>query len=89
MYALNADETARAEAIKKWSAKQDAGTEGRKNREVSGCNWTFPLESSKLPPAKPTKGQFFNWGVTGIEPLNQCAWLHSHKHGWEFMPHFF
>ena len=88
--ALNADETARAEAIKKWSVKQDARADGRKNRPVSGYNWTFPPEPFKPPPEKPTKGhQFFNWGVTGIEPLNQCAWLCSHKHGWEFMPHFF
>lgn len=87
--ALNAEETTRAEAIKKWSAKNDARVDGRKNKPVAGYSWSFPPEPFKPPPEKPTQGQFFNWGVTGAEPLNQCAWLRSHKHGWEYMPRFF
>ena len=58
--ALNAEETTRAEAIKKWSAKNDARVDGRKNKPVSGYSWSFPLEPFKPLPEKPTKGQFFN-----------------------------
>lgn len=87
--ALNAEETTRAEAIKKRSAKNDARMDGRKNKPVSAYSWSFPPEPFKPPPEKPTKGQFFNWGVTGTEPLIQCAWLRSHRHGWEYMPRFF
>ena len=87
--ALSASEQTRAVATARWSAKNDARTEGRKNKPVAGYSWSFPPEPFTPPPEKPSKDQFFNWGVTGTEPLNQCAWLRSHRHGWEYMPHFF
>ena len=87
--ALTAEDTTCADLIKKWSAKNDARAEGQKNKLVSRYSWSLPQESFKPPPEEPTKGQFFNWGVTGAEPLNQCAWLRSHRHGWEYMTCFF
>ena len=86
---LNSAETARAKAIKKWSAKNDTRSEGRKNKPISGYSWSFSPDKFEPPPQKPTKGQFFNWGLIGTEPLNQCGWLRSHKHGLEFMSRFF
>ena len=70
---LTSTEQARSEAIKKWSAKNDARTDGRKNKPISGYSWSSPPDKFEPPPQKPSKGQFFNWGIIGTEPLNQCG----------------
>ena len=82
------DRRQRALVTKEWIEKQTKREEGRQGKGVQPYTWKFPPPKIAAPPRQPNKDQFFNWGPSGLEQMDQCSWLRMEHHGWEFMPHF-
>ena len=48
---------------------------------IRNYDYAFPPPRFPRPHARPSKGKFLQWSVTGV---NTNAWLRQHNHGWEF-----
>ena len=81
----DADQKIKGNELAKWLAKNNVRKSVRAG--MSGiCNYdyVFPPPRFPRPPARPSKGKFLQWSVTGVNTLNANAWLRQHNHGWEF-----
>jgi hypothetical protein len=75
----------KAAELKKWLDKNELRKSARAGMVgVKEYKYTFPPPTFPRPPARPSKGKFLKWNVTGINALNANAWLRQHNHGWEF-----
>jgi heme oxygenase len=74
----------KASELKKWLEKNELRKTARaKMVGVKEYKYTFPLQHFQ-DPARPSKGKFLKWNMTGINALNANAWLCQNNHGWEF-----
>ena len=82
---LEPEERFKAVELKRWLYKNEQRKTAR--TAVLGIReykYSFPPPKIPAPPARPSKGKFTQWSVSGINALNANAWLRQHNHGWEF-----
>ena len=83
--ALPDDQRIKANELAKWLAKNEVRKNARTGMSgFRAYNYTFPPPRFPRPPARPSKGKFHNWSISGINALNANAWLRQHNHGWEY-----
>ena len=82
---LPADQRITAVKLRRWLDKNDERKTDRTGvLGIREYKYLFPPPKFPGPPARPSKGKFIPWSVSGINALNTNAWLRQHNHGWEF-----
>ena len=82
---LQPDQRIIAVELSRWLDKNDERKTDRTGvLGIREYKYSFPPPKFPSPPARPSKGKFIPWSVSGINALNANAWLRQHNHGWEF-----
>ena len=82
---LPGDQRVKAVELKRWLDKNETRKTARTGvLGIREYKYSFPPEKFPRPPARPSKGKFTTWSISGINALNANAWLRQHNHGWEF-----
>ena len=82
---LQPDQRIIAVELRRWLDKNDERKTDRTGvLGIREYKYSFPPPKFPSPPARPSKGKFIPWRVSGINALNANAWLRQNNHGWEF-----